>query len=159
MASGRCSRSRSARPARPAWWWGRSTSTGTAPDRFPSGTAPTDSASRSTRITFLARTPQPCPPEDVRFLKALAGTATTSVLTGSCGPLRSYDIVTRTQAALSAKRVLDIASGMLAATVRITPAEGGQRLRTYAAIHRQRPADVAPHSSTLTKHPVVCPAG
>ncbi|MFJ5135979.1 ANTAR domain-containing protein [Streptomyces sp. NPDC088707] len=49
----------------------------------------------------------------------------------------------RAQAALSAKGVLGIASGMLAATVRFTPAEGGQRLRTYAAIHRQRPAGVA----------------
>ncbi|WP_179199716.1 ANTAR domain-containing protein [Streptomyces sp. NRRL B-24572] len=78
-----------------------------------------------------------------RLLKALVHTATTSVLTWNREPPRPYDIVTRTQAALSAKAVFDIAVGMLAAAARITPAEGGQRLRAYAGAHRQRPADIA----------------
>ncbi|MFD0268553.1 GAF and ANTAR domain-containing protein [Streptomyces sp. NPDC127106] len=94
-------------------------------------------------LNLLARNPAPVPPEDARLLQALAGTATTSVLTWSREPLRPYDIVTRTQAALSAKAVLDTAAGMLAASAHITPAEGAQRLRTYAIIHHQRPADVA----------------
>ncbi|MER7537575.1 GAF and ANTAR domain-containing protein [Streptomyces sp. NPDC097704] len=111
-------------------------------------------------LNLLARTPTPCPPEDVRLLKALAGTATTSVLTWSSEPLRPYDIVTRAQAALSAKSVLDIAAGMLAATAGITPAEGGQRMRAYAAVHHRRPADVADDlvRRRLTPDAVVAPA-
>ncbi|MFJ7157031.1 GAF and ANTAR domain-containing protein [Streptomyces sp. NPDC101118] len=94
-------------------------------------------------LNLLARTPTPIPPQDGRLLQALAGTATTSVVTWSREPLRPYDIVTRTQAALSSKGVLDIATGMLAATAQITPVEAGQRLRAYARVHRQRPADIA----------------
>ncbi|MFD7980920.1 GAF and ANTAR domain-containing protein [Streptomyces sp. NPDC059071] len=94
-------------------------------------------------LNLLARTPTPIAPEDARLLEALAGTATTSVLTWSREPLRPYDIVTRTQAALSAKAVFDTAVGMLAATAAITPAEAGQRLRSYAGVHHQRPADIA----------------
>ncbi|MEV6202459.1 GAF and ANTAR domain-containing protein [Streptomyces sp. NPDC051771] len=94
-------------------------------------------------LNLLARTPTSLSPQDERLLRALVSTATTSVLTWSREPLRPYDIVTRTQAALSTKGVLDIAAGMLAATAHITPAEAGQRLRAYAASHRRRPADVA----------------
>ncbi|MFJ8214969.1 GAF and ANTAR domain-containing protein [Streptomyces sp. NPDC096033] len=94
-------------------------------------------------LNLLARTPTPIEPKDGRLLEALAGTATTSVMTWSREPLRPYDIVTRTQAALSSKAVLDIAAGMIAATAQITPTEAVQRLLAYAAVHHQRPADVA----------------
>ncbi|RST03719.1 GAF and ANTAR domain-containing protein [Streptomyces sp. WAC05950] len=111
-------------------------------------------------LNLLARTPTPVPPEDSRLLQALAGTATTSVLTWSREPLRPYDIVTRTQAALSGKAVLDIAAGMLAATAHITPSEGEQKLRAYAAAHDQRPADIADDlvRRRLTPHAVLTPA-
>ncbi|MER7538383.1 ANTAR domain-containing protein [Streptomyces sp. NPDC097704] len=65
------------------------------------------------------------------------------MLTWNREPLRPYDIVTCTQAALSAKSVLDIAAGMLAATAHITPAEGAQRLRAYAVTHHRRPTEIA----------------
>ncbi|MGW6414815.1 GAF and ANTAR domain-containing protein [Streptomyces sp. NPDC055055] len=94
-------------------------------------------------LNLLARTPTPLTPQDDRLIEALVHTATTSVLTWSREPMRPYDIVTRTQAALSAKAVLDIAAGMLAATAPMTPAEAGQRLRAYASAHRQRPIDIA----------------
>ncbi|MFJ9598034.1 GAF and ANTAR domain-containing protein [Streptomyces virginiae] len=94
-------------------------------------------------LNLLARTPTSLSEQDVRLLEALVHTATTSVLTWSRELLRPYDIVTRTQATLSAKAILDIAAGMLAATAPLTPAEAGQRLRTYAASQHLRPADVA----------------
>ncbi|MEU6311692.1 GAF and ANTAR domain-containing protein [Streptomyces sp. NPDC047014] len=94
-------------------------------------------------LNLLARTPTPLTPDDVRLLAALVHTATTSVVTWSREPLRPYDIVTRTQAALSAKAVLDMATGMLAATAPLTMAEAGQRLRGYAASQHLRSADVA----------------
>ncbi|MFF0549698.1 GAF and ANTAR domain-containing protein [Streptomyces sp. NPDC004311] len=94
-------------------------------------------------LNLLAGTPTSLTPEDDRLLEALVQTATTSVLTWSGETLRPYDIVTRTQAALSSKAVLDIAAGMLAATAPLTPAEAGQRLRAYAASHHLRAADVA----------------
>ncbi|MFJ8130093.1 GAF and ANTAR domain-containing protein [Streptomyces hydrogenans] len=94
-------------------------------------------------LNLLARTPTPLTGQDVRLLEALAGTATTSVLTWSSEPLRPYDIVTRTQAALSVKAVLDTACGMLAATAAISPAEAGHRLRAYARLRHQRPSEVA----------------
>ncbi|MEV4937260.1 ANTAR domain-containing protein [Streptomyces zaomyceticus] len=82
------------------------------------------------------------------------------MLTWSREPLRPYDIVTRTQATLSTKGVLDIAAGMLAATARITPAEGVQRLRAYAALHHRRLADVAEElvRRRLTPDTVLAPA-
>lgn len=94
-------------------------------------------------LNILARFPSPLAPEDSRLLEALAHAATISVLTWSREPLRPYDIVTRTQAALSTKNVMDIAAGMLAATAGISPVEGAQRIRDYAAVHRRRPADIA----------------
>ncbi|MER7951909.1 GAF and ANTAR domain-containing protein [Streptomyces sp. NPDC096079] len=94
-------------------------------------------------LNLLARTPTPLSPQDGRLLQALVSTTTTSVLTWNREPLRPYDIVTRTQAALSVKGVLDIAAGMVAATAHITPAEAGQRLRAYAVARHQRPAEVA----------------
>ncbi|RST06661.1 ANTAR domain-containing protein [Streptomyces sp. WAC07149] len=111
-------------------------------------------------LNLLARTPTPIPPQDGRLLEALADTATTSVLTWSREPLRPYDIVTRTQAALSSKAVLDIAVGMLAATAEITPAAAGERLRAYAATHHQRPADIADAlvRRSLTPQAVLAPA-
>ncbi|MFF4007479.1 ANTAR domain-containing protein [Streptomyces sp. NPDC001717] len=111
-------------------------------------------------LNLLARTATPVLPEDARLLQALAGTATTSVLTWSREPLRPYDIVTRTQAALSAKAVLDTAAGMLAATAHITPTEDIERLHTYAADHHQRPADVAEDlvRRRLTPHAVLTAA-
>ncbi|RSS46503.1 GAF domain-containing protein [Streptomyces sp. WAC07061] len=111
-------------------------------------------------LNLLARTPTPVAPQDGRLLQALAGTATTSVMTWSREPLRPYDIVTRTQAALSSKGVLDIAAGMLAATAALTPAEAGARLRAYAASHHQRPADVADAlvRRALTPQDVLAPA-
>ncbi|GAA0290557.1 GAF and ANTAR domain-containing protein [Streptomyces polychromogenes] len=111
-------------------------------------------------LNLLARTPTSIPPQDARLLQALALVATTSVLTWSREPLRPYDIVTHTQAALSAKAVLDIASGMLAASAAITPAEAAQRLRAYAAVHHQRPADVADAlvRRALTPQDVLAPA-
>ncbi|MEV7558843.1 GAF domain-containing protein [Streptomyces sp. NPDC089795] len=110
-------------------------------------------------LNLLARTPTPVPPEDAGLLRALAGTATTSVLTWSREPLRPYDIVTRTQAALSSKAVLDIAAGMLAAAAHITVAEGEQRLRAYSVAHHERPADVAESlvRRRLTPHAVLTP--
>ncbi|MER5730777.1 GAF and ANTAR domain-containing protein [Streptomyces sp. NPDC002138] len=94
-------------------------------------------------LNLLARTPTPIPPGDRHLLQDLVHTATTSVLTWSPDPLRPYDIVTRTQAVLSAKAVLDIASGMIAATAHITPSQAADRLRTYAAAHSQRSVDIA----------------
>ncbi|AWZ09183.1 GAF and ANTAR domain-containing protein [Streptomyces sp. ICC4] len=81
--------------------------------------------------------------QNIGALNLLAHTATTSVLTWSREPLRPYDIVTRTQAALSTKAVLDIALGMLAATAEISPAEAARHLHSYAAGHRQRTIDIA----------------
>ncbi|AWZ16550.1 GAF and ANTAR domain-containing protein [Streptomyces sp. ICC1] len=94
-------------------------------------------------LNLLAHSPTPLSPGDARLLQALAHTATTSVLTWSREPLRPYDIVTRTQAALSTKAVLDIALGMLAATAEISPAEAARHLHSYAAGHRQRTIDIA----------------
>ncbi|MEW2412490.1 GAF and ANTAR domain-containing protein [Streptomyces sp. NPDC046866] len=111
-------------------------------------------------LNLLARTPTSIPPHDAGLMKALARVAATSVLTWNREPLRPYDIVTRTQAALSSKGVLDIATGMLAATAAISPAEAGARLRSYAAVHRQRPADIADAlvRRTLTPQEVLTPA-
>ncbi|MGW1772049.1 GAF and ANTAR domain-containing protein [Streptomyces sp. NPDC002104] len=94
-------------------------------------------------LNLLAHTPAPLPPADAGLLQALAHTAATSVLTWSREPLRPYDIVTRTQAALSSKAVLDIALGMLAATAEISPSEAARHLHAYAADHRQRAIDIA----------------
>lgn len=111
-------------------------------------------------LNLLARTPTPLLPQEVRLLQALVSTATTSALTWSREPLRPYDIVTRTQAALSTKALLDIAAGMLAATAGITPSEGAQRMRDYAALHHVRAADIAEDlvRRRLAPQSVVAPA-
>ncbi|WP_437085143.1 GAF and ANTAR domain-containing protein [Streptomyces sp. enrichment culture] len=111
-------------------------------------------------LNLLARTSTALTAEDAGLLEALAATATTAVLTWSGEPLREYDIVTRTQAALSSKVVLDIAVGMLAAAAATTPGDAGRRLRAYAAAHHQRPTDVADAlvRRRLTPQAVLAPA-
>ncbi|MFD6888028.1 GAF and ANTAR domain-containing protein [Streptomyces sp. NPDC059957] len=110
-------------------------------------------------LNLLARTPAPLPPADARLVQALAHTATTSVLTWSREPLRPYDIVTRTQAALSAKAVLDIAIGMLAATAQTSPAQAAHHLHAYAVHRQERAVDIAEHlvRRRLTPQAVLTP--
>ncbi|MEU8677950.1 GAF and ANTAR domain-containing protein [Streptomyces sp. NPDC048560] len=94
-------------------------------------------------LSLLARTPAVLSPSQLSVLQALADVAATAVVTWSSDFLRPTDIVTRTQAALSAKALLDTAAGMIAATADVPPREAAARLRVYAARSRQRPTDVA----------------
>ncbi|MGW0390666.1 GAF domain-containing protein [Streptomyces sp. NPDC003042] len=94
-------------------------------------------------LNLLAHAPMSLTPFETTLLSSLAHITTTAVVTWSGDPLRPADIVTRTQAALSGKALLDTAAGMLAATAAITPREAAHHLHTYAAHHRQRPTDVA----------------
>ncbi|MFJ1812507.1 MULTISPECIES: GAF and ANTAR domain-containing protein [unclassified Streptomyces] len=94
-------------------------------------------------LNLLAHAPTSLTDSDSRLLQALADVATTAVITWTAGPLRPLDIVTRTQAALSKKAVLDIASGMLAATADITPVQAVTHLIRYAAVLGERPTEIA----------------
>lgn len=94
-------------------------------------------------LNLLGRDPTPLTAQETQLLRALADVATTALLSWDRQPLRPEDVTTRTQAALSGKAVFDTASGMLAATADITPAQAAQQLHAYAAHHHQRPTDIA----------------
>ncbi|MGR4879461.1 GAF and ANTAR domain-containing protein [Streptomyces sp. LARHCF249] len=94
-------------------------------------------------LNLLAHTPTPLTEPEVRLLQGLADTATTAVIGWTADPLRSFDVVTRIQAALSGKAVLDTAAGMIAATAGITPSQAVRHLISYATARGQRPTEVA----------------
>ncbi|MFJ3966499.1 GAF domain-containing protein [Streptomyces sp. NPDC090036] len=108
-------------------------------------------------LNLLVRHPTALTDADTTLLRALADVATTAVLAWDRQPLRPEDITTRTQTALIGKAIFDTASGMLAATADITPAEGASSLRAYADRHHLRPTDVADQlvRRTLDAHTVV----
>ncbi|MGW7439744.1 GAF and ANTAR domain-containing protein [Streptomyces sp. NPDC054849] len=108
-------------------------------------------------LNLLARHPTVLTDADGTLLRALADVATSAVLSWDRQPLRPQDITTRTQTALTGKGFFDTASGMLAATADITPAEGASRLHAYANRHRLRPTDIADQllRRTLDPHTVL----
>ncbi|MFE2018924.1 GAF and ANTAR domain-containing protein [Streptomyces sp. NPDC059499] len=94
-------------------------------------------------VHLLARAPVIPDSSQSVVLQALADVTATAVVTWNRDLPRPYDIVTRTQAALSSKALLDTAAGMIAATADISPREAAGRLRAYAARSHQRPTAVA----------------
>lgn len=94
-------------------------------------------------LNLFGRVPTTLTAAETRLLRALADIATTALLSWVREPLGVADIVTRTQAALSAKAVVDTACGMLAATAPLPPHEAELHLRAYAARRRLRATDVA----------------
>ncbi|MBP2034966.1 GAF and ANTAR domain-containing protein [Streptomyces avidinii] len=106
-------------------------------------------------LNLLAHRPTALTDADNLLLRALADVATTAVLSWDRQPLRPEDITTRTQVALAGKAVFDTASGMLAATADITPAQGAVRLHAYADHHHLRPTDVADQLVRRTLDPHV----
>ncbi|MCJ0869758.1 GAF domain-containing protein [Streptomyces sp. AP-93] len=94
-------------------------------------------------LNLLCRVPTTLTADEIRLLRALADVATSALLTWVREPLGVADIVTRTQAALSSKAVVDTACGMLAATASLAPHAAELHLRAYAARRRLRATDVA----------------
>ncbi|MGW7317748.1 GAF and ANTAR domain-containing protein [Streptomyces sp. NPDC054865] len=94
-------------------------------------------------LNLLARRPTALTDADNTLLRALADVATTAVLSWERQQLGPEDVTARTQAALLDKAVFDIASGMLAATANIPPAEAATHIHAYADHHQQRPTDIA----------------
>ncbi|MFJ6797299.1 GAF and ANTAR domain-containing protein [Streptomyces sp. NPDC091268] len=110
-------------------------------------------------LNLLARTPVALTYTESTLLRGFADVVTTAVLAWDRQLLGPDDVTARTQAALSGKAVFDIASGMLAATADITPAEAAVRLHAYADHHQQRPTDIADQlvRRTLDPHTVLTP--
>ncbi|MGR4880322.1 GAF and ANTAR domain-containing protein [Streptomyces sp. LARHCF249] len=94
-------------------------------------------------LNLLCHHPASLTGAETHLLRALANVATTALLTWDHTALRTEDITTRTQAALSGKAVFDTATGVLAATAHISPIQAAQHLRAYADRHHQRPTDIA----------------
>ncbi|CAM5265505.1 GAF and ANTAR domain-containing protein [Streptomyces avidinii] len=94
-------------------------------------------------LNLLVGRPTPLDEAETHLLRALADVATTALMTWKKDGLRSEDIVTSTQAVLSGKAVFDTATGMLAATADITPAQAARHLSAFADRHHQRPTEIA----------------
>ncbi|MFJ6797647.1 GAF and ANTAR domain-containing protein [Streptomyces sp. NPDC091268] len=94
-------------------------------------------------LNLLSNLPTTLTGAENRLLRALTDVATTAAVTWAREPLRPGDIVTRTQAVLSGKALVDTACGMLAATADMTPHEAVRRLHDCAAQHRTRPTELA----------------
>ncbi|MFF8261430.1 GAF and ANTAR domain-containing protein [Streptomyces virginiae] len=105
-------------------------------------------------LNLLARRPTALTDADSTLLRSLADVATTAVLSWDRQPLRPEDATARTQTALTGKAIFDTASGMLAATADITPAEGAAQLHAYADRHHLRPTDIADQLLRRTLDPV-----
>ncbi|MGW2816796.1 GAF domain-containing protein [Streptomyces sp. NPDC001415] len=94
-------------------------------------------------LNLLAHHPVALTAAETRLLRALTDVAATAVISWDHHPLGPQDITRRTQSALSGKALFDTASGMLAATADITPAQAGSHLHAYALHHHRRPTDIA----------------
>ncbi|MFJ3960795.1 GAF and ANTAR domain-containing protein [Streptomyces sp. NPDC090036] len=94
-------------------------------------------------LNLLAQRPTRLGEAETRMLRALADVTTTALMTWKKDSLRAEDIATRTQAVLSGKAVFDTATGMLAATADITPAQAARHVTAFAERHHQRPTDIA----------------
>ncbi|MFJ3582246.1 GAF and ANTAR domain-containing protein [Streptomyces sp. NPDC090127] len=94
-------------------------------------------------LNLLAHGPTSLSADETHLLQALADTAATAVITWTSDPLRPFDIVTRAQAALSGKALVDTAIGMIAATAGIGPSRAAEHLSAYAAARGERVSEVA----------------
>ncbi|MEU6622923.1 GAF and ANTAR domain-containing protein [Streptomyces litmocidini] len=94
-------------------------------------------------LNLLSHVPTSLSPSETTLLRGLANVASAAVVTWNRDLVRPTDIATRAHAALSAKALLDTATGMIAATEDITPREAARWLQAYAAQHHRRPTDVA----------------
>ncbi|MDK1475816.1 GAF domain-containing protein [Streptomyces sp. 549] len=91
--------------------------------------------------------------EELRLMQALADVATAAVVRWNAEPLRAQDVLTRTQAAVSAKAAVEMASGMLAAHAESGIREGARALYAYSARQGQRPTQVARALVSRVLHP------
>ncbi|MFI1715098.1 GAF and ANTAR domain-containing protein [Streptomyces litmocidini] len=94
-------------------------------------------------LNLLSHVPTSLSPSETTLLRGLANVASAAVVTWNRDLVRPTDIATRAHAALSAKALLDTATGMIAATEDITPREAARWPQAYAAQHHRRPTDVA----------------
>lgn len=94
-------------------------------------------------VNLLLRRPGGLPQVDLDLAQALGDVTAVALVNWNPEPLRPSDVTTRVQAALSAKAVIDMATGMLAEAGGLDTHAARAALRTYADRHRRRQVDAA----------------
>ncbi|MGW4561279.1 GAF domain-containing protein [Streptomyces sp. NPDC004561] len=94
-------------------------------------------------VNLLLRRPGGLPPLDVELAQALADVTAVALVNWSPEPLRPTDVISRVQAALSAKAAVDMATGMLAESGDLDLPAARAALRAYALRHHRRLVDTA----------------
>ncbi|NGO75578.1 ANTAR domain-containing protein [Streptomyces sp. YC504] len=95
-------------------------------------------------VGLFVRTGRPRLPEaELRLAQALAAVTGVSVVHWDGDPTRPHDVLTRIQAAVSGKAVIETAKGMIAAYGGIGMDEAAQALLAYSSRSGKRPGDIA----------------
>ncbi|MEU3465621.1 GAF domain-containing protein [Streptomyces sp. NPDC006733] len=81
--------------------------------------------------------------EDLHLAQAFAEVAGIAIMQWRADPARPEDILTHTQAVISAKASLETAKGMLAAAGGLSAAEAAALLREYSRLTGRRPTETA----------------
>ncbi|MFJ2771179.1 GAF and ANTAR domain-containing protein [Streptomyces sp. NPDC087300] len=94
-------------------------------------------------LTVLVADPDGLSDDELRLAQALADVAAVALIHYRPDPARPSDVLTRVQAAVSARATVDMATGMLAEGGLLELADAGRVLRIYARRHGGRLTEVA----------------
>ncbi|WP_433544373.1 GAF domain-containing protein (plasmid) [Streptomyces sp. CA-294286] len=104
-------------------------------------------------LNLLCERPGTLTDSELGLMQAFADVTAVAVVRWEADPSRPRDVLTRVQAAVSAKAAVETAKGLLAAAADISVQEADAALHHYSRVHDLRPSETARLLIRRTLHP------